>query len=200
MIQGAAKSRLWLGSILAAALCAGSQAAALDLVSAAPVVRIGPDPASAQGRVARLKDALDRAFGSGRWRITSGYRSQERENELRALGAGTVPVGVTSHHSMGTTSAPGAFDVVVDGMAQSLAAVTLRRTDPGFGRVLYERAHGPEGAHLHIEMDEFGAPRIAHGDPTAGVKTISFDAKMAACNSIYERVVGGRRNPKLRGC
>lgn len=198
-MRGAAKSGLCLGAAVAllAGVAAASHAIALDFVSS-PVVRIGPDPSTFESKSARLKEALDRAFGPGRWRVTSGFRSQERENELRAMGAGTVPIGVTSHHSMGAPGAPGAFDVVVDGMGQSEAAALLRRVDPGFSRVLYERAHGPEGPHLHIEMDD-GAPRIATGS-LVGVKTIAFDAHMEACNSVYERIVGGRRNPKLRGC
>jgi hypothetical protein len=199
-MRGPAKAGVWLGAAAAVLVCAGvtSQAAALDLV-ASPVVRIGPDPASVEGRGARLREALDQAFGQGRWHITSGFRSQERENELRAAGAGTVPVGATSHHSMGTESSPGAYDVVVAGMSQSRAAQLLRQVDPGFGRILYERAHGPEGPHLHIEMGGGGGAAVL-GGPLAGVKTISISARMDACNSIYERVVGGHRNPKLKGC
>ncbi len=162
---------------------------------ASAVIRIGVDPASEQGKSARLHAALDRAFGAGKWRVTSGYRSQALENQLRLEGAGTVPVGVISHHSMGTPSSPGAYDVVVDGMDQSAAAQMLRATDPGFSRILFEGAHGPEGAHLHIEVGD----GTALGGSTAP-KLISASAKMDFCNSVYERVVDGHRNAKLKGC
>lgn len=188
------KSRVWLGLAVAAVLSAAVAHAAFAADGQAAVIRLGVDPASEQGRAARLHSALDRAFGPGKWRITSGYRSEARENELRAMGAGTVPVGVISHHSMGTPSNPGAYDVVVDGMDLSRAAQVLRDTDPGFGRILFEGAHGPEGAHLHIEVGD----GTNHGGSTA--PKLLASAKMDFCNSVYERVVDGHRNSKLKGC
>ena len=148
------------GSYLVLPCCgAGSGAQAFAADGQAAVIRLGVDPASEQGRSARLHAALDRAFGPGKWRITSGYRSEARENELRAMGAGTVPVGVISHHSMGTPSNPGAYDVVVDGMDLSKTPRRcLRDTDPCFGRVLFEGYHGPEGAHLVIEVGDGSSP------------------------------------------
>ncbi|HEY3813049.1 MAG TPA: hypothetical protein VGL66_07465 [Caulobacteraceae bacterium] len=190
-MRGAANSRVWLGSILAVLLCAGTGETAF---AQSAIIRLGVDPASEQGQSARLHAALDRAFGAGKWRVTSGYRSEALENQLRAMGAGTVPVGAISHHSMGTPDAPGAYDVVVEGMDQSVAAQVLRNTDPGFSRILFEGAHGPEGAHLHIEM---GA-RSAAG--STAPKLLSDTAHMDFCNSIYERVVDGHRNSKLKGC
>jgi hypothetical protein len=202
---GAAKSGIWLGAVTAVALSAGvcAPAFALDLIGA-PVVRI-PDPPSAESKAARLREALDKAFGSGRWKITSGFRSEAQENHLRAIGAGTVRRGAISKHSMGAPGSPGAFDVVVEGMAQSQAAALLRASAPDFSRILYEGAHGPEGPHLHIEMDGNGALRLGDGSPLPhappGAKTVSLaEIHMNACNSVYERVVGGHRNPKLKGC
>ena len=191
-------ARLWLGSLVALSMgvtaYADGQSAVIKLTA--------PDPASEQGQTARLHAALDRAFGPGRWRVTSGYRSEARENELRAMGAGTVPVGVISHHSMGTPSAPGAYDVAVEGMLQARAAEILREAEPGFGRILFEGGHGPEGPHLHIEMGGGGA---AHADAKTD-KAAKPDAAtvlaahMNYCNSIYERVVDGQRNSKLKTC
>jgi hypothetical protein len=197
-LKGVAKSRVWVGSVLAVLLGGGAVAPAYAGDEAAAVIRIGPPPESAASKSARLHAALDKAFGQGKWRVTSGYRSPERENQLRLMGAGTVPVGVLSHHSIGTPSAPDAYDVVVDGMTQSRAAEILRKTDPNFSRVLYEAPHGPEGAHLHIEMGDGivrHAPSAAPADQAALIT-----AKMDACNSVYERVVGGHRNSKLKDC
>ena len=192
-MRSAATTRAWLGPVIAVLLAAGAPAFAADGQSA--VIRLGVDPSSEASQSARLHSALDKAFGAGKWRVTSGYRSEARENELRGMGAGTVPVGVMSHHSMGTPSSPGAYDVVVDGMDQSHAAQLLRDTDPGFGRILFEGAHGPEGAHLHIEVGDGSV----HGGSTAP-KLLSDTAHMDFCNSVYERVVDGHRNSKLKGC
>lgn len=132
----------------------------------------------------QFRSAMDNVFGPGRWRQTSGYRSEARENELRREGAGTVPVGQISRHSVGTPDAPGAYDVVVDGMSTQSAAVKLRQSGAPFTRVLAEGAHGPEGSHLHIEP---------------GLALASNPAPQAAPpeDVIYLRVVGGRRNPVL---
>jgi hypothetical protein len=191
-------AKLWLGSLMA--LAVGANAALADGQSA--VIKLGVDPSSEQGQKARLHAALDRAFGAGKWRVTSGYRSEARENELRAMGAGTVPVGAISHHSMGTPSDPGAYDVVVDGMDQARAAQLLRENEPNFGRILFEGAHGPEGAHLHIEVGNgairLGAPGGKGADKPDTATLIA--AHTNYCNSIYERVVDNRRNSKLKGC
>jgi hypothetical protein len=150
----------------------------------------------ASGSARDFRSTLDEVLGPGGWRETSGYRSRAREDELRREGAGTVPRGVLSHHSMGTPDAPGAYDIVVRGMSQRQAAGLLRSSGAGFSRVVSEGAHGREGAHLHIEMASASAPLREPG-PTD-------DARLAeranACDSIYLRVVGGRRNPRLSGC
>ena len=100
---------------------------------------------------------MDRVFGPGQWRQTSGYRTRAEENALRRAGAGTVPVGAISKHSLGNREKPGAYDAVVHGMALATAADKLRRAaGAGFARVIAEGAHGPEGAHLHVELISFG--------------------------------------------
>jgi hypothetical protein len=132
-----------------------------------------------------LKTTMDKVFGAGSWRETGGYRSQAREDELRREGAGTVPVGEISHHSMGTPDAPGAYDIVVPGMSTESAAQKLKGSSDDFSRVIAERSHGSQGSHLHVEPK---AGRLAGG------KTEAPDD-----SNIYLRVVGGRRNPALSG-
>lgn len=156
-------------------------AAAIAFLPAAALAQTAaPTPTSAES----FHAILDRAFGTGGWRETSGYRSQAREDELRREGAGTVPAGQISHHSMGSEGAPGAYDVVVPGMSFASAAQRLRGSQ-GINRVVAERAHGREGPHLHIEPAAFG-----HGGALAEPARSSGD-------DIYLRVVNGHRNPLL---
>ncbi|HWE47402.1 MAG TPA: hypothetical protein VG407_15370 [Caulobacteraceae bacterium] len=197
-MRSAAKSRAWLGPLVAVLVCGtGPSAFAADAESA--VIRIGVDPASEQGQTARLHAALDRAFGAGKWRVTSGFRSEAHENALRAMGAGAVPVGAISHHSMGSPSEPGAYDVVVAGMDQSRAAQVLREFEPGFSRILFEGAHGPEGPHLHIEVGDGTVHLRSKAAAKSDMATL-IEAHTNYCNSIYERVVDNQRNSKLKGC
>ena len=95
---------------------------------------------------------MDRVFGAGRWRQTSGYRTSAQEEALRRQGAGVVARGRTSLHSMGAPEAPGAYDAVVDRLAPARAAARLRQAGVGFSRVVAEAAHGRQGAHLHVEL------------------------------------------------
>ena len=99
----------------------------------------------------QFRAMMDRVFGAGRWRETSGYRSIAKENQLRKQGAGTVPLGERSHHSMGRPDAPGAYDIVIDGMALQRAAAKLKRSREQLARVVAESAHGNQGPHLHVE-------------------------------------------------
>lgn len=138
----------------------------------------GPDEPAAH-----FHAVMDGAFGAGNWRETSGYRSREREDELRRQGAGTVPAGEISRHSLGTRGAPGAYDVVVPGMSSAQAAAKLRGS-PALARVVAERAHGEQGPHLHIEPAAYGNGRAVSPAPDSG-------------DGIYLRVVNGRRNPLL---
>jgi TPR repeat protein len=99
---------------------------------------------------------MDDMFGAGAWRETSGYRTRAQENALRAEGAGTVPVGVLSHHSMGAPGRPGAYDVVMRKGSNASAAARLKNSGMAFQRVIVEGQHGPEGPHLHIEPGRGG--------------------------------------------
>jgi hypothetical protein len=192
MPPGAVRRWVWTLAISGAAIAAGARAETLAV--ATPTVWLGSLRPSAEDRQRdRFRSTMDAMFGPGGWRQTSGYRSQAREDALRREGAGTVPAGVVSKHSLGTPDAPGAYDVVVYGLSPSRAAARLRGS---FGRVLAERAHGPEGPHLHIEV---GGDLAATPD-RAGAAPAAQAARADACASIYERVIAGRRNPRLAGC
>jgi hypothetical protein len=95
---------------------------------------------------------MDQVFGPGRWRQTSGYRTVAQENALRRAGAGTVPAGRLSRHSLGDPEAPGAYDAVVAGLSPAAAAAKLKRAAVPFAKVAAEGPHGREGPHLHIEL------------------------------------------------
>lgn len=131
----------------------------------------------------RVRATMDRVFGVGRWRQTSGYRTAAQEDALRRQGAGTVPPGHLSRHSLGSREAPGAYDIVVSGMSSRSAAAKLKSAGPIFARVFAEGAHGPQGPHLHVEPNAALA-----GDP----RPAAVDDE-----TIYSRIVGGRRNPLL---
>ncbi|MGH6909607.1 MAG: hypothetical protein ACREE0_17690 [Phenylobacterium sp.] len=104
---------------------------------------------------ARFGAVMDSAFGPGAWRMTGGYRTPERENELRAQGALTVPPGVLSRHSTGRPGAPGAYDLVVNGLSPDAAAARLREANAPFRKYFAEGTHGTQGAHLHLEPHAF---------------------------------------------
>jgi hypothetical protein len=145
-------------------------------------------PAEGASQPDRLSPTMDRVFGPGHWRETSGYRSAAEEDQLRREGAGTVPAGRLSRHSMGTRAAPGAYDVVVSGMSQPAAAARLRR-EAAF-TVLAEGAHGPEGPHLHVVP---GGARLA-------ARAARAPAAPMDCSQIHWRVLDGRQNPTLTRC
>lgn len=108
---------------------------------------------------ARVSSVLDGVFGPGAWRMTGGYRTPERENQLRAQGAMTVRPGGTSRHSLGRPGAAGAYDVVVNGMSPAAAAERLRRAGAPFARYHPKGAHGTQGPHLHLEPYGHGSSR-----------------------------------------
>lgn len=137
-------------SIRAALVAALAASAAL-----APVA--GPAAAGEMNR-ARFAQIMDATFGRGAWRMTGGYRTPERENELRAQGAMTVRPGGLSRHSLGDVDAPGAFDLVVDGMSPFEAADRLRAAGAPFARYQPKGAHGSQGPHLHLEPHGADAP------------------------------------------
>jgi len=100
---------------------------------------------------AKLTGVMNSVFGAGKWRLTGGYRSPEREDELRAQGAMTVRPGGLSAHSLGRPGASGAYDVVVNGMDPWEAAARLRAAGAPFARFMPKGAHGSQGPHLHLE-------------------------------------------------
>lgn len=145
------------------ALCAATGAAAgtIQVVSAgAEYAAVHPHRA-ARATGDGFQATMDRVFGPGRWRQTSGYRSQAAENALRRQGAGTVSPGRISLHSVGGADAPGAYDAVVDHMSVATAAAKLRQAGGAFSRVVAEAAHGGQGPHLHVELDR--APTSSAG-------------------------------------
>jgi hypothetical protein len=146
-----------LGMLAAAGVAFGLATAAsagtIEVVSAdADYARFHPKPVVAtQAAGGDFSATMDRVFGPGRWRQTSGFRTQAQENALRRQGAGTVAPGHTSLHSLGGPEAPGAYDAVVANLSPAQAAARLKRDAGGAFRVLAERAHGPQGPHLHVE-------------------------------------------------
>ena len=128
----------------------------IQVISAgAEYAALHPRPVQAASATAPSGDfhaTMDRVFGQGRWRQTSGYRTRAQEEALRRQGAGVVARGRTSLHSIGAPDAPGAYDAVVDRVAPARAAARLRQAGVGFSRVVAEAAHGRQGPHLHVEL------------------------------------------------
>jgi hypothetical protein len=162
ILAGGVGLALWAApSVAAAQIQVTSAGAEYESFHPRPVVQA---PASGEG----FQATMDRTFGPGRWRQTSGFRTQAQENALRRQGAGTVAPGRISYHSLGAPDAPHAYDAVVAGMSPARAAVKLKQVGGPFTRVLAEGAHGPQGAHLHIELASTAmrraAPAEAAGD------------------------------------
>jgi hypothetical protein len=151
--EGVAKNKPEAVKWYRAAAAQGNLAASIDLAAifAPPATRPRGGASEGTAPTQWLEQIMDGAFGAGKWRETSGYRSIAAENKLRAAGALTVPAGVVSHHSMGTPDAPGAFDVVVSGLTPAAAAEKLRQTGAPVRRLFPEGAHGNQGPHLHVE-------------------------------------------------
>jgi hypothetical protein len=114
---------------------------------------------------ARFRATMNSVFGEQAWRVTGGYRTQARENELRRQGALTVRPGAISRHSTGRPDAPGAYDLVVHGLSPFQAAERLRRAGAPFRTIFPEGAHGSQGAHLHIDPYPRGADGKEIGPP-----------------------------------
>lgn len=148
------------GLTMVLGLASGPAAAQIQVTSAgAEYESFHPRPAApAQASGGGFQATMDQVFGPGRWRKTSGYRTQAQENALRRQGAGTVAPGRISYHSIGGRAAPSAYDAVVSGMSPANAAAKLKRHGGAFSRVLAERAHGGQGPHLHIELVKVSAP------------------------------------------
>ncbi|HEX5261882.1 MAG TPA: hypothetical protein VFW13_00030 [Phenylobacterium sp.] len=144
----------------------------------------------------RVHATMDTVFGAQNWRETGGYRTPERENELRAQGALTVPPGVLSHHSMGKPGDAGAYDLVVNGLSPTEAAERLRRAGAPF-KLLAEGAHGGQGAHLHLEIPT-DAQRAARRPP--GREWVVADPTPAqlAVTKLRREAEQGRADAQLR--
>ena len=143
--SAAARAATPLATAVIAVVSAGDEAAAVN-----PGRRHHRGPEAQPP--ADFKTTMDRAFGAGGWRQTSGFRTAAQENALRRAGAGTVPVGRLSRHSLGDPAAPGAYDAVVAKLSLAAAAAKLKQVGAPFARIAAERAHGREGPHLHIEL------------------------------------------------
>jgi hypothetical protein len=162
------------GLTLAVCLAGAPAAAQIQVTSAgAEYEALHPRPvAKAEAPAGEdFQATMDRTFGAGRWRKTSGYRTQAQENALRRQGAGTVAPGHISRHSIGGADAPSAYDAVVDRMTLASAAEKLKRAGGPVARVVAERAHGRQGPHLHIELatdaEPSSAPQAATGTAKA---------------------------------
>ncbi|WP_372785741.1 hypothetical protein [Phenylobacterium sp.] len=179
----------WLCAAALLAFCpATGAAAAIQIVSAGDEFAAAHPGRHAKATATKasgedFRTTMDRVFGAGRWRQTSGYRSQAQEDALRRQGAGTVAPGRVSYHSIGGADSPGAYDAVVDRMPLGAAAAKLKSAGGGFSRVLAEGAHGPQGAHLHIEL--------ARTAPAAAAPEAVTD------DAVYRREARGRRRSLL---
>jgi hypothetical protein len=110
--------------------------------------------------------SMDSTFGPGNWSQTGGWRSQQRENALRAQGAQTVAPGHVSAHSIGDPDAPGARDIVVNGMTPEQAAAKMKAEGTwGANQAYPEGRSGTQGAHLHVGMTPNAQPTWGADDP-----------------------------------
>jgi hypothetical protein len=123
----------------------------IAILACATMLALARDVRAQEVNQARFTSLMNTVFGTGNWRQTGGYRTIERENQLRAEGALTVAPGAISRHSLGRPGAPGAYDLVVDGLSPWEAAARLRASSVPFRRLFPEGAHGTQGAHLHFE-------------------------------------------------
>ena len=172
-----------IAAAMSACLAGAAQAGTIEVVNA------GDEFASFHPKKVKVASeddfhtTMNKVFGEGRWRQTSGYRTKAQEDELRRQGAGTVAPGHTSRHSIGGPEAPGAYDAVVDHLPLSTAAAKLRSAGGPFSRVLAEGAHGAQGAHLHVELVKTAPAQKAAAEPVE--------------DTVYLRAVNGKRNPAL---
>jgi len=162
----AAKS-IFAGGMVALCLATPAAAGQIEVVSAGAEFAAAHPKRATPASGEDFHSTMDRVFGPGQWRQTSGYRTRAAEDALRRQGAGTVAPGHLSRHSIGGADSPGAYDAVVDRMSAGTAATKLRRAGGAFSRVLAEGAHGGQGPHLHIELTS-GPARVRSGDLRRG--------------------------------
>jgi hypothetical protein len=154
--------------------------------------------AAEDGKPQRFNEVMDSVFGAGKWRQTGGYRTPERENELRAQGALTVPPGVLSRHSMGRPGAPGAYDLVVDGISPSQAAAKLRSAGAPFKTLFAEGAYGTQGPHLHVEPFSFDLKGVGAVRPRSVWIVENPTPAQQALILLHDRAARGEADAQLR--
>lgn len=124
-----------------------------DLMTAKPASAAPKGaPVSAPGQtvtMSQLKTHLDQKYGAGKYTIY-GYRPTSKEDQLRREGAGTVPPGERTDHSLGTPDDPGAYDISVPGLKPAQVEKDLRDSGFAFESYLPEDQHGDQGPHLHV--------------------------------------------------
>jgi hypothetical protein len=165
----------------------------------AAVLAAGPALAQEYNQV-HFASTMNSVFGAGNWRQTGGYRTPERENQLRAEGAMTTAPGVLSRHSLGRRDAPGAYDLVVNGLSPWEAAARLRAAGVGYRRLMPKGAHGTQGPHLHFEpLGPWGAGRSAMAGRRPGLQwTVAAPtAAEAAVTRLREAAVEGDHAAQL---
>ncbi len=119
-------------------------------------------PRKAYPQTSSFDSEVDGALGKGKWKATGDYRSPQREDQLRAQGAGTVAPGRMSNHSRGAPDAPGAHDLV----ANDPRAVDRLRRLPGVKDAFYEGHKGSQGGHIHVDTPDVLLTPVDH-DPFA---------------------------------
>ena len=160
-------------------------AVAMGLLAAAGVARADSDVHG------QFRSTMDSTFGTGNWRVTGGYRTQARENQLRAQGALTVAPGRISQHSLGSWRRPGAYDVVVDGVDPFSAAAKLREAGAPFRTIFAEGAHGSQGPHLHISPYSGAGLAVSRGPPGLPWRVANPTPAQLALAALGERARQG---------
>ncbi|MDB5465066.1 MAG: hypothetical protein JWP23_3455, partial [Phenylobacterium sp.] len=85
-MAGGVRTRAALAGAIACIVLAATAAGASAADASAADARADNPRIENNGR-AHFSLVMDSVFGAGRWRETGGYRTPERENELRAQGA-----------------------------------------------------------------------------------------------------------------
>ena len=165
--RGAAADPKRAAELYTAAAEQGDDGAKLSLATLSLKFDLGLGEVTPHARFTALMDSV---FGPAAWRETGGFRTAKREDELRALGALTVAQGAKSAHSLGKPEAPGAYDLVVNGLSPEQAAKKLRASKAPLKVIFPEAAHGSEGPHLHVEpisinLDAVPGLQAAKADP-----------------------------------
>jgi TPR repeat protein len=166
--QGLPRDEAQALSLYGKAAAQGSVPAELDL--GLLYAQIAQRPSPAAGSRAAFDAALDQMFGKRRWRETGGFRTAEREAQLRAAGL---------DRSRRTDLRPLAGHAPVAGRVRyrrrrpdTGAAARLRRSGFVWKKLLPEGLSGNQGPHLHVEplltayprQPAINTARSAHAD------------------------------------